>query len=341
VKVGRDEPTWYATLLVATISMNAPLKQLSADLRIGQEHHQNWYVVALSEELPPGGVLGVDFLNGRVAVYRRQSGDPVVVTARCPHLGADLSLGVVVGDDLRCSYHHFCFGPDGGCTSVPSGERAPRGARVFSYPCVERFGMIWAFNGETPLFPPPNVRDFAYESLVYRPRKTDVFSVAPWVNIGNSFDFMHLRYVHGLSFEFDPERVRWIDDFHIEHEIQYDLPELAFESRIRVSGTNTVSYVTVGRTTSIGLFTLTPVGTKSQSYFVSVAPAGAARSDEDVQSALAYQDRLADALLVDDVRTLTGIRFHVGSLVKEDRPLVDFLKWVNEFPSSAPAARFE
>ncbi len=309
-------------------------------MQLGQQHHQTWYAVALAEEVKPGAVIGKDFLNGRVAVYRRASGDPVVVTSRCPHLGADLSLGKVIGDDLRCTYHHFCFGPTGDCTSIPSADRIPPGAKIFSYPCVERFGLIWAFNGETPLFPPPDARDFAHENLVTRTRKTDIFSVAPWINIGNVFDFMHLKYVHNLSFDFDIEKIKWLDDYHIENEIQFDSPQLNYESRIRITGTNTVSYVTVTDTTSIGLFTLTPVGTESHSYFVSAAATDQGHSDEEIKRRLNFQDRLADALLVDDVRTLTGIRFKVGSMVKEDRPLVEFLRWVCKFPVGDPAEKF-
>ena len=74
-----------------------------------------------------------------------------------------------------------------------------------------------------------------------------------------------------------------------------------------MSGTNTVSYVTVAGATSIGLFTLTPIGTRSQSWFVSAAP----RTPDDPEAeerALAYQDRLADAahLLLDQARVLEG-----------------------------------
>ena len=77
---------------------------------------------------------------------------------------------------------------DGACTSVPSPGPIPPAARVFSYPCVERFGLVWAFNGEEPLFPPPEVRDFGPDDLLVHARETNVFEVAPWLSIGNTFD---------------------------------------------------------------------------------------------------------------------------------------------------------
>jgi phenylpropionate dioxygenase-like ring-hydroxylating dioxygenase large terminal subunit len=317
-------------------------KDLTAEIRPGQIHHQSWYAVALSSEVEAGRAIGRDFLNGRVAVYRRRSGAAVVLTSRCPHMGADLSLGDVVGDDLRCTYHHFCFGPSGACTAIPSEGPIPPAARVFSYPCVERFGVIWAFNGASPLFPPPEVRDFGPADLVVRARKAHVFSVAPWISVGNTFDFLHLRYVHGLSFEFDPEEIRWRDDHHIEYGIEFASPELGrFEQRILVTGPNTVSYVTIGATTSVGLFTSTPVGSTAQSYCVAAVPTGAGVAPEELEKRLLEQEALMDALLVDDARTLTGIRFKVGALVKEDRSMVKFLRWVSGFPTAAPAADFD
>jgi nitrite reductase/ring-hydroxylating ferredoxin subunit len=224
-------------------------KALTAEIRAAAP--AGWYAVALSDEVEAGRVLGCAFLNGRVAVYRRSSGEPVVLTSRCPHMGADLALGDVVGDDLRCTYHHFCFGPTGACTRVPSEEPIPPAAKVFSYPCAESLGLVWAFNGEVPLFPPPEVRDFAASALVVHARKAHVFSVAPWISVGNSFDFLHLRHVHRLAFDFDPRKIRWLDGHQVEYEIEFDSPELGrFEQRV-VSGTN-VGRRTIAATTSTG-----------------------------------------------------------------------------------------
>ena len=317
-------------------------KELSAEIRPGQLHHETWYAVALSSEVEAGGVIGREFLNGRVAVYRQRSGAPVVLTARCPHMGADLALGDVVGDDLRCTYHHFCFGPKGDCTAIPSAEAIPRAARVFSYPCVEHLGLIWAWNGEAPRFGAPGVRDFEPTALLARARKAHVFSVAPWISVGNSFDFLHLRHVHGLSFDFDPAQIRWTDDHHVEYDIEFASAGFGrFAQSILVTGPAAVSYVTRGETTSIGLFTSTPVGSSAQSYCVAAVPKDPAVAPAELAKRLEQQEALMDALLVDDARTLTGIRFKVGTLLKEDRAMARFLRWVHAFPTAAPAAPFE
>ena len=75
-------------------------QSLDARLRPEDPQPEGWYAVALADEVPTKGPIGADFLGGRVVVYRKASGEPVVMTARCPHMGADLALGDVVGDAL-------------------------------------------------------------------------------------------------------------------------------------------------------------------------------------------------------------------------------------------------
>jgi len=309
-------------------------QDMSARLDPEQAHHQSWYAVALASDVAPGEVIGRDFLNTRVAIYRNERGEPVVLTSRCPHMGADLALGDIVGDDLRCTYHHFCFGPSGHCTSIPTEGDIPPSARVFSYPSAEHLGLIWAFNGETPLFGLPEIRDYSPDDLVVRARKTNVFTVAPWVNVANTVDFMHLRYVHDLDFDFDLDKIRWLDGHHMEYEIVFGSPELGrFEQRIRVTGPNTTTHVTVAESsTTAAVFTSTPIGDVAQSYYVSTVEREEGASEEVLESRLAEQEAFGDGLLADDSRTLTGIDFKVGSFVKEDRAYAKFLRWVHEMP---------
>lgn len=312
-------------------------QNLDAVLRPEDLQPEGWYAVALADEIPPDVPFGTDFLGERVVVYRRASGDPVVLTSRCPHMGADLSLGDIVDDNIRCTYHHFCFSPNGACAKIPSDGPIPFSARVHSYPAAQSLGLIWAYNGETPLFAPPSVRDYEEEDLLFSARRTNIFEVAPWLSIGNTFDFMHLRYVHDLDFKIEPEDVRYVDDHHIELEIPFVSPEIgSFEQRIRVTGTNAVSFQTVTDHTTIGLFTSTPIGSQAQTYYVAAVPKDPTLSEQELTERLADQKKFGEDLLVDDARTLMGIRFQVGSLVAGDRAMVTYLQWVSRFPKAAP-----
>ena len=315
---------------------------LDARLRPDDPQPIGWYAVALAEEVPANRPIRAEFLGGPVVVYRKASGEPVVMTAVCPHMGADLALGDVVDDEIRCAYHHFRFGADGRCTRIPSEGPIPTAARLHAYPSHESFGLVWAWNGEgPPRFPPPTVRDYAERDLAFRVKRTNVFEVAPWLSIGNTFDFMHLRYVHDLDFDVTPEDVHYVDDHHIELDIPFVSKETgAFEQRIRVTGTNVVSFQTVTDHTTIGLFTSTPVGTTAQTYYVAAVPRDAGLSAAELEARLDQQQKFGDDLLVDDARTLEGIRFRPGTMVAGDRAMVTYMQWVSRFPAAAPGVAY-
>src|SRR5437588_12784453 len=66
---------------------------------------ESWFPICLSLEIPPGKILGVDFLDGRVVAYRGANGEARVMSAYCAHVGADLSVGDIQGDTIRCAFH--------------------------------------------------------------------------------------------------------------------------------------------------------------------------------------------------------------------------------------------
>lgn len=66
---------------------------------------QSWFPVCLTTEVPVGTIIGRDFLDGRVIVYRGQDGVARIQSAYCPHLGADLWVGKLVEDRVHCTFH--------------------------------------------------------------------------------------------------------------------------------------------------------------------------------------------------------------------------------------------
>ncbi len=53
---------------------------------------QSWFPLCLSSQVARGQVRGVDFLDGRVVIFRGENGRAQVLSAYCPHVGADLSV---------------------------------------------------------------------------------------------------------------------------------------------------------------------------------------------------------------------------------------------------------
>jgi len=112
----------------AAVSLLAPQRALAAQLpREGEDglFSQSWFPICLSTDVAPGQVRGYQFLDGRVVVVRGEDGRARVMSAYCPHLGADLSLGTVAGSTVRCAFHHWRYDDAGRCIATGPGDPPP------------------------------------------------------------------------------------------------------------------------------------------------------------------------------------------------------------------------
>ena len=301
--------------------------------------HQSWYAIARSDEVAAGEVIGRDFLDGRAIAYRAENGEAVVMNAYCRHLGADLSMGKVVGNDIQCAFHHWQYGPDGGCTKIPASEKIPKAARMFKYPTVEKWGLIWAFNGAKPLFDVPEFVDYAEPDLDIRTAEAFDLPVEPWVPFTNSMDFQHLRVLHGLKIECDPDAIE-VGDYRIQYDVRFEDPNLGvFDQRIRVTGTNTIALA--GRLNGMAILSMatgtpTPDG-RTHGWSVTATPR-AEGNDAEREQRLQIGEAFFRRLIQEDEPIMKTIRFHDGLLIDADRALARFLQYVRRFPTARPAA---
>jgi nitrite reductase/ring-hydroxylating ferredoxin subunit len=293
--------------------------------------HQCWYAVARSDEVPAGGVLGRDFLEGRVVVWRGENGRAAVTSAHCRHLGADLSLGKVVANDIRCAFHHWQYGQDGVCSKIQVAEKIPKAARLFRFPSAEKWGLIWAFNGAEPLYDVPDVRTAEAFDL----------PVEPWVPFTTSMDVQHLRVLHGLKIDCDPEQID-IGDYRIEYAVRFEHPDFGiFDQQIRVTGTNTIALA--GRLNGMAILSMatgtpTPDG-RTHGWSVTATPF-AEGSDSEREQRLQLGAAFFKRLIEEDEPIMKTIRFREGLLIDADRALARFLQYLKRFPTARPAAMF-
>lgn len=179
-----------------------------------------WYVGALAKDVGRS-LFSVRMLSESLVLYRREDGQIVALEDSCPHRRLPLSKGRLIGDQVECGYHGLTFDCSGACTKAPGTAQIPKSAVVRSYPCAERYGMVWIWMGDAEL---------ADESKL--------IEIAEWDNPEwgvNSGDAMELNcnYLYVTDNLLDPSHVSWV------HQTSFGSPDiigLPLEVKVQDSG---------------------------------------------------------------------------------------------------------
>lgn len=322
-----------------------PVRANLADFGAGG-FHQCWYPIARSADVTPGQVIGVDFLDGRVVCFRGENGTATVLSAYCRHLGTDLAQGEVIGNDLRCNFHYWCYGQTGDCTQIPATDRIPEDSALFSYPTAESCGLIWAFNGDTPLYDVPAFPGVDAATRAIRAGDMGVLAIPSFLATANSMDFQHLEVVHGVPNEVNLDDIE-ITDTKISYDMVWHDPNFGrIEQHIEDFGTNVVSITgTMAGMHIAQFFAGRPVrgetpGGHTHGYIVVSVPSAEVQgiSEDEVEQQLDLADSYARGLIADDMVVCKGIRFRIDKLVPADRGLSRFFRYCDRYPKAHPGA---
>lgn len=301
-------------------------------------YFQNWNPLMLATELESGKIVGKDFLGTRVIIYRDEQGKPVVQSAYCPHVGADLSGGEIVGGEVRCPYHHWKFAKDGRCSEIPGEKHIPGVARIYNYPAAERWGLIWAFNGEEPTYPLPEFPNLSEDEVVYQAYHRGTRPIEGWIGSSNIVDFAHLSTVHGIP---DPNPVSAVFKDH--------LLTVRQESDARIADTQLwgCSWLTAHMEFSNGTERLFMAGSSqvrpgwSDGYFIVAMrrTQAEAMGEEATREELANRVAYMLKLYAEDEPILFALRFRgygKSKLRKADKYFGQFLQYLEKYPRFAP-----
>src|SRR5947207_13935443 len=189
------------------------LARTGPGMPMGRFMRRFWMPVHRAEDLPPGQAKPIRVMSDDFALYRGESGHAQVIDYRCPHRGAQMHLGWVEGDDIRCVYHGWNLDCSGQCLEQPAEEAGfARKVRIGSYPTCEYLGLIYAYfgEGEAPPFPP-------YPAPLAEGLIENQSQLVPcnWLQcFENSMDEVHVAFVHRIGGS---------------HSGIYDLPEIGAE----------------------------------------------------------------------------------------------------------------
>jgi len=164
---------------------------------------RGWFRAFFSSELDPGEVRLLNILGRELVAFRTESGEAAITDPHCPHLGAHLGHGGrVVGESLRCPFHHWEYGTDGVCNAIPYAKRIPPAARLHVWPVTERNGMVMVWHdseGAAPDFEVPTLPELADANWL--PVDVKQWTVrGSWLDMNeNCVDGAHFVYVHGTD----------------------------------------------------------------------------------------------------------------------------------------------
>lgn len=171
-----------------------------------------WLPVCNSADVPAGELRGFVVAGERLVVWRNASEavgpaappdistDVHVWRDRCPHRGAQLSLGSVTGGLIRRPYHGWRYDVDGQCIHIPSNPsiRPAKRACALTYRVEEKYGVVWTCLGEPSrqldFFPEYAANDRPGARRINLAAQT-VRSSAPRV-VENFLDMAHFPFVH-------------------------------------------------------------------------------------------------------------------------------------------------
>jgi len=179
-----------------------------------------WYCVDICQNLKEGDVKALKYFGRDQVLFRTNEGQPYLLDAFCPHLGAHLGHGgVVQGENISCPFHAWKFNGKGEVVDIPYASKIPTKVAnsqcIHSYPVVEVNGFVWAWyhpNNESPLFDVDEVAE------LNSPGWTDlncyewVVNSTPQECGENAVDAAHFVTVHGAAhmpkgdFEMDAHR---------------------------------------------------------------------------------------------------------------------------------------
>lgn len=165
---------------------------------------KGWYIALKSQEINIGCATSKLIGHQRIVFFRGQSGKVYALDAFCPHMGVDLGLGQVVGENLQCHFHHWQYDRRGRCVHIPCQSNIPEGIQLSSYAIEEKYGYIWIWPDETPDSPLPDVPGLEEQTVISKSDKAYFRRCHYHITMVNGIDAQHLNTIHSLSVKMQP-----------------------------------------------------------------------------------------------------------------------------------------
>ncbi len=155
-----------------------------------------WHPVAYSFQIEKQP-FAAKLLDEHLVIWRSVDGTAHAFRDLCIHRGTALSLGWTTEREIVCAYHGWRYDVSGRCTLIPQNEHQniPKKARVQTYLCAERYGLIWVAlqKPRYPLAEIPELEDGSWKVVFTGPFAWNSDASR---QVENFTDFGHFPWVH-------------------------------------------------------------------------------------------------------------------------------------------------
>lgn len=124
---------------------------------IPERYARGWHCLGLAQDYKDGKPHKLDVFGTKLVAFQGEDGNVHILDAYCIHMGADLSMGEVQGNSVVCPFHHWSWGADGKCNSIPYCKRIPPRAKTKTWPTREQNHLLFVYNDPEGNPPPPEV----------------------------------------------------------------------------------------------------------------------------------------------------------------------------------------
>jgi phenylpropionate dioxygenase-like ring-hydroxylating dioxygenase large terminal subunit len=176
--------------------------ETAVDALLAKGLRNRWYAVCPSsfiQDVP----VSLYRCGHRMVFWRDGAGKLYALDDRCPHRGAPLSRGIVLGDRIACGYHGVQVDATGTAVKVPGspGCKLEGSHTTRAFPVQERNDMVFAYVGDSLHKEPPAL---VLPEELTSPEYSAFLCYAEWKGdyryvIDNVMDPMHGAYLHKQS----------------------------------------------------------------------------------------------------------------------------------------------
>ena len=179
---------------------NERLNKVGPGTEMGEYLRRHWWAIGLSDQLKDRPTF-VRVLGEDLVLFRNDQGQPGLIGALCSHRRANLCLGVIEGEGLRCRYHGWKYAIDGTVLrtpGVPKDSTLKDEINHLAYRVQELGGLIFGYLGPDPAPLLPRYDFLAGEGDRYQ--SVIGFAECNWLQtVENGMDPFHASFTHATT----------------------------------------------------------------------------------------------------------------------------------------------